>query len=442
MENSTVPAATEDAEDGNSSDAKSNAAIDDIDMMDLAEDASLARNGSPKPPAAELPSRPKHAPAVSDDEIASTPEELMVDDQMVVDKLVGVVEQACNDLAAERKGIRVTSVQAWIYRYCRIVASTYKQSKSILPHYSAGVLQKLNSKWDETPLWDELETLAGDPPPLLLPPFQILPQLDRRSARITPTTRPGQAQAAVKQWPKKPLSTPPSRTAGKMASLRPSTGKQLKRSRDEMERGSGDSTNPDASGTEEGEGDSNSDGDKPDGSKSFLAWRRRRIERAVGDEELQRQLERDASPFDEGLSRVRHYRIDDMPLQRPLQAVPGVGGKHDETPARRLVIRNLPQVDTTPMGPGGAWQCEEDGCHHVVYRADNGEGQERVREHIRTHEESAARIKLALLEGGRGNASIEYVIHHPALVSFFFLSFSWPSCLGTLKHCKLTCLPI
>ena len=40
---------------------------------------------------------------------------------------------------------------------------------------------------------------------------------------------------------------------------------------------------------------------------------------------------------------------------------------------------------TRPQGPGGLWRCTFEGCHARVHQAGTQSGQERVKEHLKTH---------------------------------------------------------
>jgi len=414
-------------------------------MIDL---TSVASSASPQPQQrdakveAELASRPKHEPRLPGGETSAPPDESAVDEQTVVDKLLAHIEVAGSEWTSDGRDLakfRLTTLVSWMYRCCKIPADDYKAAKDVVPHYSPLVVRQLGSEWHAMPFFADLKDAARKPPPLEFTHTEVLAQLVRRVPRGKTHTA-GASQAASKPPAKKPLSTPTGRRAGKMAVLRPSTGKTLKRTRDDMERDSADDTRSGAT----------SDGDTADSDAtktSFFSWRARRNQQAIDDDELQSRVERDASP-QPPTPRVKYYRIDDMPPSPPSQA-PAWGARRPagsslppaDVDARRLVIRRLPAVDTTPRGPQGAWQCAENDCRHVVHRADDAEGQRRVHAHIATHTESARLVKLAVLEGGRGNTSVECVISPipyplslpPPLSCYFLLSL-----LGTLVKYRLT----
>ena len=403
--------ATADADDTSGSDSD-----DDVDMGEPPVDAASANPGPPTGSKTKLASRPKHADPLSEDGDDDSSDADLVDEQTVVDKLIIHIDEACTEWIGQGKDvkkIRMPTIVSWLYKNCKVQPVNYKPFRLMLPRYSVGILQQLNPKWRDTQLFSDLKNEARNPPSLDLTHAQIMAWLVRRDARIKNPAAEN-AKGAAKTAAKKPPFTPPGRLAGKMAGLRPSSTKQLKRTRDEMEGDSADETRSGPTDHDGTDSEHNGGGSGSHGGNSFLSWRAARVERAISDEALQSQVQRDASPDPEHRPprpEVKYYRIDNMPPAAPVEPPDywgrGAAGPSGAAPERRFAIRNLSQVDTTPRGFRGAWQCEEDDCHHVEYRADNDEGQERVRAHIRTHEESADRLKLAVLEGGRGNISVE-----------------------------------
>ncbi|MBE3042975.1 hypothetical protein IMZ48_10470, partial [Candidatus Bathyarchaeota archaeon] len=61
-----------------------------------------------------------------------------------------------------------------------------------------------------------------------------------------------------------------------------------------------------------------------------------------------------------------------------------------------------------PRGSDGTWECEQEGCGHLVDGADEPDGQVAVREHLHEHEETSEKVKLAMTESyTTGHRSIE-----------------------------------
>ena len=69
---------------------------------------------------------------------------------------------------------------------------------------------------------------------------------------------------------------------------------------------------------------------------------------------------------------------------------------------RKYLELSLAEYDvpsTDPQGPGGLWTCTFEGCHSRVHQAATASGQERVKEHLKTHIAHARdRIDLVLDE--------------------------------------------
>ena len=75
---------------------------------------------------------------------------------------------------------------------------------------------------------------------------------------------------------------------------------------------------------------------------------------------------------------------------------PGQAGDHDlhdrSSPPRflpqkylELSVAEYEIPSTEPQGPGGLWRCIFEGCHARVHQAGTASGQERVKDHLKTH---------------------------------------------------------
>lgn len=288
--------------------------------------------------------------------------------------LLEVLEEILEAQGGNAQSLKDGKLHTEMYMRCTI--KQYSAAREITHFYAKSLLKELPQKWNPSPFWDWLTSVADQPfEPKLLSEDQIPTQCRRRKKKDKSSSRPKEdrkdeiipQRGAGKRWPPSTLTPRP-------AALRP--GASAKRpavyhSDDDDERArKAARTSQDSE--DEDEEDDDEDADSDDTSDAAHA------------------------------SGHRNAALT-TPTPAPLETA-------------RLVVRAERIPSMSPSGPNGTWRCEEDSCNYIVRSAEEPEGKDLIEKHFQDHASRAEKLNLALSEGTRNHMPIKYAYFPP---SFF-----------------------
>jgi hypothetical protein len=262
--------------------------------------------------------------------------------------------------------------------YMRCSIKLYLAAREITRYYAKSLLNELPEKWNPSPFWQWLTSVADQPfEPTLLSKDQLMLVRRRRKKEKSSSTPKGDGEneirgprGAGKRWPP--------------GNLTPRTGILAPRS---VKRPAGYHSD-----------DEDDDDDE----------RARKAARKSQDSDEDSQDEVGDADDDDTIDEADIPNSGNAALATPTPAPP-----LDTT---RLLVLAEKVPSMSPSGPNGTWRCEEDSCNYVVRSAEEPEGQDLIAKHFQDHKSQAEKLDLALSEGTRGHLPIKYAYFPP---SFF-----------------------
>lgn len=292
--------------------------------------------------------------------------------------LLEVLDEILEAQGGDAQNLKDGKLHTEMYLRCSI--KQYGAGREITHFYAKSLLKELPQKWNPSPFWDWLTSVADQPfEPKLLTQDQIPAQCRRRKKKDKSSSRPKEdrkdetipPRVAGKRWPPSTLTPRP-------AALRP--GASAKRpavyhSDDDDER----------------------------------ARKAARTSHDSEDEDEEEGEEEDEDTDSDDTSDAAHVSANrNAALATPTPAPP--------LETARLVVRAERIPSMSPSGPNGTWRCEEDSCNYIVRSAEEPEGKELIAKHFQDHASRAEKLNLALSEGTRNHMPIKYAFFPP---SFF-----------------------
>ncbi|KAI0490548.1 hypothetical protein F4859DRAFT_458358 [Xylaria cf. heliscus] len=307
--------------------------------------------------------------------------------RVLVDALEDVRKQMLQLISEgrQKKQLNQITAKSWqtkVYMECNI--KHYNSTAEIFHYYARDLEQCLGPEWHDTQIYQWIKENTSKPPTLTLISEAEVKQIVRRVKKAARGARAENAvgenlPTEVNEYAGK--QTPKSRTSGKAAGLRPSTGSK-KRMRYEADFG-----------------------DKMDLDEDGILKKKSKRSHYFTEED-------DDDDEDDDNDSVDEHDEDSLSESKAL-------GQKDDIPITQFVIRAEKLPSTQPQGPNKTWVCEEPDCGYIVRAAHEEKGRKLISAHYEEHEKEAQdvaqetaldRENLAVQEATRGHMPINHLL--------------------------------
>jgi len=315
--------------------------------------------------------------------------------------LLDVFEEIGREYDPTAPRAKLSTVASKIYYKCKI--RDKHAVDEIITYFASDLVRGLSPLWQGTVTYTELEARARSPRkvPRLIDIDDIPNQLRRRvkyrtSKQGQPEDSDSHSRGSARTKPELP-SHSVGRLSGKAARLRLASTSR-KRYREEMDVGE--------EGEDEAEAESGLD-KKTKTSHFFEAGEEEQAEEEEEEDEGDDSV--GTAPRKGGVAEDfddEDTSNDDVEVDSEVES----GDK-----LVQHIVTSHPLPSTKPMGPNGAWVCQELACRYMIRAAETKEGQAQILEHIRSHGDEDSKVKLALEEGQRNRATTSYVFPFSSL---------------------------